>query len=147
MREIRVRGAGPRRSLLVGIPRPLELQRRGVDAVAEPRGLGPVLEDVAEVAVAGGAPHLGARHEEAPVGLRVHRAGVDRLPEAGPPGARIELGARREEGRAAAGARSAAADAPRGLGSDRAAAAFLRVLLIPASLLDPSLPSVKKVRA
>src|SRR6476659_2841551 len=62
-----------------------------VHAVAKARGLWPVVEHVAEVPAAASAEHLGARHEQTVVGSLDHRI-VERLPEARPPGAAVELG-------------------------------------------------------
>src|SRR4029077_13814890 len=70
------------------------------DAVAKASRLGPVVEHVAQVSLARGAAHLGARHEEAPVGVLVHGGALDGLPEARPPGAGVELRLRLEERRA-----------------------------------------------
>ena len=65
----------------------IELQRRGVDAVAQPRRLvAGIVEDVAEVAAAPGAVHLGARHEERSIRLGLDRIGLLRLVERGPAG-------------------------------------------------------------
>src|SRR6266508_2518096 len=62
-------------------------ERGGVDAVAQAGGPGTVLEDVAEVAAARAAVHLGARHPQHAIGLGVHAAFHGR-PEAGPAGPR-----------------------------------------------------------
>src|ERR1035438_5741797 len=49
-----------------------EAQRRGVDAIALAGGRRPVGKQVAQVRVALAAQHLGALHEEAPVGFGAH---------------------------------------------------------------------------
>src|SRR5205085_7383762 len=93
----------------------LEPDRQRVDAVAVAGGrLRGVLEDVAEVAVAGAAEHLGAHHPQAAVLAQDHVVGRGRLPERRPPAVRVELGLRPEQLRAA---RPAAVDAY-GLGVD-----------------------------
>src|SRR4051794_20927119 len=82
----------------------LELQRSRIDAVAQacrPRTVG---EDMAEMAAAFGAEHLGAEHAVADVPLLVDMA-IDRgLGEARPAAAGIELGVGLEQRVAAAGA-------------------------------------------
>ena len=90
---------GGQRALVV------ELERGGVEAVAQAGGLRAVLEDVAEVRAAAGAVDLVAHHAVAVVALRadVHR--VDGGVEAGPAGARVELVLAREERQAAHDAR------------------------------------------
>src|SRR5262245_13431473 len=50
---------------------------------------------------AGAAEHLGAAHQEAVVGTQLNRLGDSGLGEARPAGARVELGVRAEEHRAA----------------------------------------------
>src|SRR5437762_8678665 len=81
----------------------LEGERRAVHAVALAGRRRAVGKDVAEMAAALGAVHLGAAHEEAAVGRCAHGAG-QRLPERGPARAAFELGAGIEQRRAAAGA-------------------------------------------
>src|SRR5581483_7391212 len=81
--------------------RPLEPERRRVDAVPLPRRLGPVVEDVPQVPLAARAQDLRALHEEAPVGAHHDRVRLDRLPEARPAGPRLELRLRAEQRRAA----------------------------------------------
>src|SRR5262249_42194654 len=91
--------------ILALLLRRLEVGRRGGHAVAEagrPRAVG---EDVPEVGVAAAAEDLGPLHEEAPVVLGLDGLGCDRLGEARPAGAGLELGLRREERLAAADAR------------------------------------------
>src|SRR5262245_1948542 len=99
--------AGLRRPAVVLLPacrRGLEGQRAGVDAVALPGRGRPVVEDVAQVATAAAADHLGAAHEQAVVRPQLDRLGDRGLVEARPPGARVELGVRAEQLAAAAGA-------------------------------------------
>src|SRR5712692_4747423 len=50
-----------------------------------------------QMRIAARTPHLGAFHEERPVGPRDDILGRDRLPEARPSGARVELGLRAEQ--------------------------------------------------
>ena len=78
-----------------------KLQRAGVHAVALPRGVRPVVEDVAEMAAARCAPHLGADHAVSDVAVQRHRVGLHRLPEAGPAGPGVELGVGGEQRRTA----------------------------------------------
>ena len=73
----------------------LELQRHAVHAIAQARGLGAVVEDMAQMAAAAAAMHFGADHHLAGVGLGEHGAG-QRLPEAGPAGAAVVFGVGRE---------------------------------------------------
>ncbi len=82
----------------------LELEADAVHAVAQSRGLGPVVEDVAQVSPAARAKRFRAAHEEAVVRLGRDVVLNDRLEEAGPARAGIELGLRAEEVQAAAGA-------------------------------------------
>src|SRR5438128_5272654 len=81
-----------------------QLQRRGVDAVAQARRAGAVIEDVAEMAVAFRAQHLGADHAVADIVLLVDMALCRRLRKARPAAAGVELGVGFEQGLAAAGA-------------------------------------------
>src|SRR6266487_962879 len=99
--------AGLRSTAVVLLPacrRGLEGQRAGVDAVALPGLGGPVVEDVAQMATAVAADDLGAAHEQAVVRPQLDRLGDRGLVEAGPPGARVELGVGAEQLAAAAGA-------------------------------------------
>src|ERR1700751_2511187 len=73
-----------------------------VHAVAPASGSWSVRKHVAEMRVAGRAAHLGAPHEERAVVVLVDRVGGERLEEPRPAGARVELGLRREQRRAAA---------------------------------------------
>ena len=62
----------------LALPGPLEGERSGVDAVAQPGGAWSVGKDVAQMAAAAGAGNLDAAHAHAPVlvfgnGLRVGR--------------------------------------------------------------------------
>src|SRR6478736_3565361 len=61
-----------------------ELQRGGIDAVAEGGRVGAVLEHVAEVAAAHGAVALHAQHAETVVALLAEERLLDRLPETRP---------------------------------------------------------------
>src|SRR5438552_17013820 len=81
----------------------LELERRAVHAVALAGRLRTVGEDVAQMAAALGAMHLGAAHEEALVG-RGADCDLLGLPEAPPAAAAVVLGRRVEQRLAAAGA-------------------------------------------
>src|SRR5438874_10721426 len=75
----------------------VELDRRRVDAVAQPGRRRAVVEDVAEVAAALGAGDLGADHEKAAVLVLLDRGALRRLVEAGPAAVGVELGRRREQ--------------------------------------------------
>src|SRR5690606_9411961 len=79
-----------------------ELQCQAVVAVALAGGRGTVVEHVALVAAAAGAMVLGARQDQLEVAPGFDRA-LDGLEEARPAGAAVELGARLEQGSAAAG--------------------------------------------
>src|SRR4029453_8391573 len=88
---------------ILGVPLRLELvdrdeaQRRRVDAVAQARRRGAVGEHVPEVRVRTLRPYLGARREELRV-LTLRDMGLlDRLREAGPAGAGVELVTRAEK--------------------------------------------------
>src|SRR3954454_17789827 len=82
----------------------LQLQRRRIDAVAQAIGPGAVIEDVAEMAVAFRAQHLGAHHAVADVALLVDMAVIRRPGKTRPAAAGIELGVGLEQRLAAAGA-------------------------------------------
>src|SRR5947209_5020694 len=82
----------------------LELQRSRIDAVAQARRSGAVRENVAQMAAAFGAEHLGADHAVADVPLFVDMAVDGGLGEARPAAAGIELGIGLEQHVAAAGA-------------------------------------------
>src|ERR1700712_329394 len=75
--------------------RGLERQSDAVHAVAQPRRLLAVVEDVTQMTAAAAAMHGIAHHAEAPVLLLAHRA-VDRRPEARPAGVAVELRLGRE---------------------------------------------------
>src|SRR5687768_3964620 len=82
------------------IPRPagsllarLQAERGRVDAVAQPGRRRAVREQVAQVGVAAAASHLDPPHAVAVVLVQPDVLAVDRLPEARPAGARVELGA------------------------------------------------------
>src|SRR5690606_30907035 len=92
----------PRTSLRRRLPGRLEAQRRRVDAVAQAGGRRPVLEDVAEMRIAGRAQHLDAAHAMARVHAPRDPALVDRRPPAGPAAARLVLALGCEQRRAAA---------------------------------------------
>ena len=68
-----------------------ELSDNAVDAVSESGGLGAVIEDMPLMALASGAVDFGPCHKEFGVGACLDHAGIDRLPEARPAGAAIEL--------------------------------------------------------
>src|SRR4051794_25545734 len=74
----------------------LEVHGDAVDAVAQVRRRRAVLEHVAEMAAAAAAMHLGADHAVAAVGRGLDRA-RDRIVEARPTGAALELLFRREQ--------------------------------------------------
>ena len=74
-----------------------EVQAAGVHAVAEAVRAGTVVEHVAEVTTAAPADDLGALHPELAVGLGLDRFGHQRLGEARPAGARLELRVRVEQ--------------------------------------------------
>src|SRR6185436_6195292 len=80
-----------------------ELERQPVVAPALSGWFRPVVEDVALVPAAARAVILGARHDEPEVALGADAAG-DRLIEAGPAGAAVELRRGREERQVARGA-------------------------------------------
>src|SRR5579859_7727791 len=87
----------------------LEIHRDAVDAVAQVGRRRAVVEDVAEVAAAAAAMHLGADHAVAAVGRRFHGA-FDGVVEARPAGAAVEFLLADEQ-------RLAAADAGEGAGT------------------------------
>src|SRR5882762_1339464 len=82
----------------------LELQRSRIDAVAQAGRPGPVRENMAEMAAAFGAEHLGADHAVAQIVLFVDMALGGRLGKARPAAAGIEFGIGLEQHIAAAGA-------------------------------------------
>src|SRR6266566_4875313 len=75
----------------------LKRQGRGVDAVPQPGGLGPVVEDMAQVGTAVGALDLDPSHEQASVLLFPNVFLLDRFPETRPPRPRVEFGLRGKE--------------------------------------------------
>src|SRR3954469_8603068 len=81
-----------------------ELQRRGIDAVAQARRPRAVGEDMTEMAAALGAQHLGADHAVTDVPLLIDMALGGGLGEARPAAAGIELRVGLEQHIAAAGA-------------------------------------------
>src|SRR6185437_3712759 len=93
---------------IIGAPgasgrRRLEGQREAVHAIAQAGRLGAVVKDMAEMAVAPVAGNRRSHHPVGPVHMGVHGI-VERGPEARPAGAAVELGRRREQVIAAAGA-------------------------------------------
>src|SRR4029078_13381570 len=93
-----------RRGRRLGSTLRIELQRGRDAAIAQAGRGGSVVEDVAEVAAAGGAVRLGPGHEERPVGLGGDRCWIRRGEEAWPAGAPLELRVRSEKLGSAAGA-------------------------------------------
>src|SRR2546423_10076647 len=81
----------------------MEYQGVAVHAVAQPGRLRPVVEDVPEVAAAAAAVNFGPQHAEGPVLGFADRV-VQRLIEARPAGAALELGLRGEQRQVATGA-------------------------------------------
>src|SRR5262245_57819173 len=75
----------------------LEVERRGVDAVAQPGRPWAVGEEVAKVGAAVRAHDLGSRHAQREVALLGYAALLDDVVERRPAGARIELRARVEQ--------------------------------------------------
>src|SRR5579864_3362212 len=73
----------------------LKIHGDAVDAIAQMRRRGAVVEYVAQVASATAAVHLGADHAVGAVGRRFNRA-RDRIVEARPAGAALELSFRDE---------------------------------------------------
>ena len=74
-----------------------ELQRCGIDAIAQAGRFGAVLEDVPEMGAAAGAMDLGAAREQAIVFFGADVIFDDRLKEARPAGAGIKLGVGTEQ--------------------------------------------------
>src|SRR5215469_10752618 len=81
----------------------MEGQRETVHAVAQAGRLRTVIEDVAEMAAAAAAMYLRAQHAEGPVRGGADRV-LERLVEARPAGAALELGLGGEQRQVAAGA-------------------------------------------
>src|ERR1700730_8613381 len=79
-----------------------ELERAAVHAIAQPGGIRPVIEHMAEMGLAGGAAHLRAAHEQRAVLVLGHRALVGGRVKARPARARIELSVGSEQRVAAA---------------------------------------------
>lgn len=92
------RANGSRISWPLCIP---EFQCRRVEAIAQPRGWWAIFENVAQVGIASAAHHFHAAHEQRIIHDQRDMVFIDRLPEAGPAGARIELGIGIKEGLAA----------------------------------------------
>src|SRR6516225_10658920 len=84
-------------------PLGLEVHGHAVDAIAQMRRRGPVVEHVAEMAAATAAMHLGAHHAIASIGRAFDRT-LDRVVEARPTRAALEFLLRYEQRLAAAGA-------------------------------------------
>src|SRR5205085_9230739 len=85
--------------------RPLfELQGNAVQAIAQPGRRRTIIENVAEMRPATRAKHFIALHPEAVIFHRRDDSRNERFCEAGPAGARFELGVAREEWRVATGA-------------------------------------------
>src|SRR3990172_22575 len=82
----------------------VELERSGIDAVAQIRRRRTVLKEMAQVGVSFAAENFGAPHEQAVVRFGFDLVLSNRRPEARPAGARIELGVGTEQLVAAAGA-------------------------------------------
>src|SRR5262249_33592269 len=74
-----------------------QVQRAGVHTVALACRCGPVVEYVTQVRSTLLAAHFGPDHEEAAVLVKLYVLPVCGLPEAGPAGARVELGVRTEQ--------------------------------------------------
>jgi len=68
-----------------------EFQRYTVDAVPEAGGPRPIFKHVALVALTSRAMGFRSGHEEFGIGVSLDHAWIDRLPEAGPTGATVEL--------------------------------------------------------
>ncbi len=68
-----------------------KLHRHPVDAVAQPRRLGAVLEEVPLMAFAAGAVDFGPWENQFVIGRGLDDFRRDRLPEAGPASAAVEL--------------------------------------------------------
>jgi hypothetical protein len=83
----------------------LEIQGRGVDAITQAGRRRPVVGDVAEMGAAATATDLRADHSVTAIGFGIDVALGDRLVEARPTGAGIELGLRIEQLLPAADAR------------------------------------------
>src|SRR5205085_7170382 len=81
--------AGARRvgALLAGI----QIDRDRVNAVAETRRAGPIVEDVAQVTATPPAQDLGPQHAVATIRTKRQVSDLHRLGEAGPSAVRVEL--------------------------------------------------------
>src|SRR5262249_35619719 len=120
----------------------LLLQRKRVDAVAQAGRRRAIREDVAEMAAAVRARHFGADHTVAGVAMLVDHLIVLGRGEAGPAAAGIELCARVEQRRTAAGAdEGARALAVQKLTGERSLRALLaqHVVAVGAQFLQPLL--------
>ena len=76
--------------LLPSLPRH-EFKRCGIHAISQVRGLGTIIEDVAQVRIAFGARHCGPDHAIARVSNTADILGRDRSPKAWPARSRIKL--------------------------------------------------------
>src|SRR5215217_4585033 len=91
-------GSSPARSnALAARSFSVEIERGGVDAVAQTRRRRAVREDMAEVAAAAGAQDLGAHHAVRRVNLLLDRVRAARREERGPATARVVLRVGAEE--------------------------------------------------
>jgi len=98
-------GSRFRRVAAVGLGRFLagmKIERHTIHAVALAGGLRTIVEDVAEMAAAAAAMHLGSGRKKAAVGFGVNRL-IERRPEARPTRPAVEFGIRGEERLAATG--------------------------------------------
>src|SRR5262245_45172493 len=68
-----------------------EFERHAVNAIAQPRRLGPVLEDVPLMALAAGAMDFSTRKNQFEVSRGFDHLRINRLPEAGPSRTAIKL--------------------------------------------------------
>src|SRR5258706_15315502 len=75
----------------------LKCESDAVDAIAQARRLGTVIEDVTQVAATVIAGNCGSHHAEAHI-LGRPDSSLDRRPEAWPAGAAVEVRGRREQG-------------------------------------------------
>ena len=76
---------------LLFIVRLYEVQRRRVNTVTHPRGLGAVIKQMAQMRAAIGAMNLGPHHEEASVRILIDVLADKWRPEAGPAATGIVL--------------------------------------------------------
>ena len=69
----------------------VQINGYGVDAIAQARGGGAVVEDVTQVGVAAGAGDFDAAHAKAQVFVLVDAFGVNGVKKAGPSAVRVEF--------------------------------------------------------